>query len=282
MGEEVVAGFCAGTACKKLVFYWVTYNWNWGIFWELSPDGAHTYWQTIVMGAGWTLATALSAWIIALAVGSVVGALRTSPLAWGVRVGNAYVELFRNIPLLVQMFLWYFVLPEVLPSTWGTWLKQLPNASFHTAVVCLGLYTSARIAEQVRAGIQSIPRGQRLAGLALGLTLPQTYRYVLLPMAYRIILPPLTSEFLNIIKNSAVALTIGLLELTARAWAMQEFSFQVFEAFTAATVMYIQKCERNWMLPRGALRRDRGLLALSAIKSPRRPRVGLGLIEPWI
>ena len=77
------------------------------------------------------------------------------------------------------------------------------------------------------------------AGLALGFTLPQTYRYVLLPMAYRIILPPLTSEFLNIIKNSAVALTIGLLELTARARAMQEFSFQVFEAFTAATVIYI-------------------------------------------
>ena len=91
----------------------------------------------------------------------------------------------------------------------------------------------------MRAGILSLARGQRFAGLALGLTLPQTYRYVLLPMAYRIILPPLTSEFLNVIKNSAVALTIGLLELTARARAMQEMSFQVFEAFTAATVIYI-------------------------------------------
>ncbi|RPH46605.1 MAG: ABC transporter permease subunit, partial [Lysobacterales bacterium] len=134
---------------------------------------------------------------------------------------------------------WYFVLPELVPKVLGNWLKQMPNASFYTAVVCLGLYTSARVAEQVRAGIQSIPRGQRLAGLALGLTLPQTYAYVLLPMAYRIILPPLTSEFLNIIKNSAVALTIGLLELTARARAMQEFTFQVFEAFTAATLVYI-------------------------------------------
>jgi glutamate/aspartate transport system permease protein len=78
-----------------------------------------------------------------------------------------------------------------------------------------------------------------MAGTALGLTLPQTYRYVLLPMAFRIVLPPLTSEFMNIIKNSAVALTIGLVELTARARAMQEFTFQVFEAFTAATVIYI-------------------------------------------
>ena len=111
--------------------------------------------------------------------------------------------------------------------------------TFYSAVVALGFYTSARVAEQVRAGITSLPRGQRLAGLALGLTLPQAYRYVLLPMAYRIILPPLTSEFLNVIKNSAVALTIGLMELTARARAMQEFSFQVLEAFTAATVIYI-------------------------------------------
>jgi glutamate/aspartate transport system permease protein len=137
------------------------------------------------------------------------------------------------------MFLWYFVLPEVLPTDIGDWLKQLPDASFYTAVVSLGFYTSARVSEQVRAGILSLARGQRFAGLALGLSLPQTYLYVLLPMAYRIILPPLTSEFLNVIKNSAVALTIGLLELTARARAMQEMSFQVFEAFTAATVIYI-------------------------------------------
>ena len=106
-------------------------------------------------------------------------------------------------------------------------------------MLCLGLYTSVRVAEQVRAGIQSLPRGQGMAGTALGLTLSQTYRFVLLPMAYRIILPPLTSEFMNIIKNSSVALTIGLVELTAAARSMQEFSFQVFEAFTAATLIYI-------------------------------------------
>jgi glutamate/aspartate transport system permease protein len=217
----------------------VHYNWNWGIFFQLSPDGVHTYLGTLLIGTGWTLATALSAWCLALALGSLVGVLRTTPHPWLVRLGTAYVELFRNIPLLVQMFLWYFVLPELLPTELGDWLKQLPDASFYTAVVALGFYTSARVAEQVRAGIMSLARGQRMAALALGLTLPQAYGYVLLPMAYRIILPPLTSEFLNIIKNSAVALTIGLMELTARARAMQEFTFQVFEAFTAATVIYI-------------------------------------------
>jgi glutamate/aspartate transport system permease protein len=217
----------------------MNYNWNWGIFFDLSPDGDHTYLQTLLIGAGWTLTTALSAWAMALTLGSIVGVMRTTPFAWLNRLGSAYVELFRNVPLLVQMFLWYFVLPELVPRDIGNWLKQLPDASFYTAVVALGFYTSARVAEQVRAGITSLPRGQRLASLALGLTLPQAYRYVLLPMAYRIVLPPLTSEFLNIIKNSAVALTIGLMELTARARAMQEFSFQVFEAFTAATVIYI-------------------------------------------
>ena len=106
-------------------------------------------------------------------------------------------------------------------------------------MLCLGIFTSVRVAEQVRAGINSLPRGQRMAGTALGLTLAQTYRYVLLPQAFRIILPPLTSEFMNVIKNSSVALTIGLLELTGRARAMQEFSFRVFEAFAAATVIYL-------------------------------------------
>lgn len=217
----------------------MNYHWNWGIFWEISPDASHTYLETLLLGTAWTLATALAAWCLALLFGSIVGVIRTVPYRWLERLGNAYVELFRNIPLLVQMFLWYFVLPEVVPQPIGTWLKQLPNASFYTAVVALGFYTSARVAEQVRAGILSLAQGQRLAALALGLTLPQSYGFVLLPMAYRIILPPLTSEFLNVIKNSAVALTIGLMELTARARSMQEFSFQVFEAFTAATVIYI-------------------------------------------
>ena len=217
----------------------MNYHWNWAIFFDKSPDGVHPYWETLLIGAGWTLATAACAGVIAFIFGSEIGVLRTTPHPWIVRLATAYVELFRNIPLLVQMFLWYFVLPEVVPADVGTWLKELPNSSFYTAVVALGFYTSARVAEQVRAGIGALPRGQRMASLALGLTLPQAYGYVLLPMAYRILMPPLTSEFINIIKNSAVALTIGLMELTARARAMQEFTFQVFEAFTAATVIYI-------------------------------------------
>ncbi|MGE5087663.1 MAG: amino acid ABC transporter permease [Candidatus Levyibacteriota bacterium] len=219
----------------------MNYHWNWKIFWQLTPEGTGTYLHTLLVGLMWTLATALSAWILALVIGSFLGVIRTTPRKWAVRFGNGYVELFRNIPLLVQMFLWYFVFPEFLPKAMGDAIKQMPPpwASFVPAVLCLGTFTAARVAEQVRAGIQALPRGQQMAGTALGLTLPQTYRYVLLPVAFRIILPPLTSEFLNIIKNSSVALTIGVVELTAAARAMQEFSFQVFEAFTAATIIYI-------------------------------------------
>ena len=217
----------------------MNYNWNWRIFWEQSPEGATTYMGMLLSGLQWTLATGLGAWVIALVLGALVGTVRTAPVKWAAGVATAYVELFRNIPLLVQMFLWFFVLPELLPEAIGNWLKQLPNAPFVTAVICLGFFTSARVAEQVRAGIISLPRGQTMAGTAMGLNLPQTYRYVILPQAFRIVIPPLTSEFLNVIKNSAVALTIGLAELTARARAMQEFSFQVFEAFTAATLIYL-------------------------------------------
>ncbi|HEU4922764.1 MAG TPA: amino acid ABC transporter permease [Burkholderiales bacterium] len=217
------------------------YNWHWKVLLEVEPGGTGIYLQYLIVGLGWTLVTALAAWVIALAIGALVGTLRTTPYSWVVRVGNAYVEIFRNIPLIVQMFLWFFVMPELVPQELGDWIKQMPPpwGSYIPAVLCLGIFTSVRIAEQVRAGINSLPRGQRMAGTALGLTLGQTYRYVILPQAVRIILPPLTSESMNIIKNSSVALTIGLLELTGRARAMQEFSFRVFEAFTAATVIYL-------------------------------------------
>lgn len=217
----------------------MNYHWNWAIFRELSPDGVHTYMDTLLAGLWWTLASALAAWVMALLLGVAVGTVRTLPGALPRRLASAYVELFRNIPLLVQMFLWFFVLPELLPRPAGDWLKSLPDAPFFTAVICLGFFTSARVAVQVAAGIEALSGGQKLAATALGLTLPQTYRFVLLPLGLRIVLPPLTSEFLNIIKNSSVALTIGLMELTASARAVQEFSFQVFEAFTAATLIYV-------------------------------------------
>jgi glutamate/aspartate transport system permease protein len=150
------------------------------------------------------------------------------------------VSLFRNIPLLVQMFLWFFVLPEVLPATAGHWLKRgLPVPEFFSAVVCLGLFTSARVAEQVRSGIIAVGEGQIRAALALGITRAKTYRYVLLPNAYRTIIPVMTSEFLTIFKNSSVALTIGVAEVTAQSRRIAEYTFHSYEVFALATAIYI-------------------------------------------
>jgi len=215
------------------------YHWNLRIFFEQIKSGDETYLSWLITGLGWTVAVSLCAWIIAFVLGSVIGTARTTPRQWLARVCNGYVELFRNIPLLVQMFLWFFVFPELLPPKLSLWVKQeMPAKEFFTATICLGLFTSARIAEQVKAGIQSLPRGQRQAGLAMGFTLPQTYRYVILPMAFRIIIPPLTSEFMNVFKNSSVAFAIGVLELTFQARQMQEDSEQGIETYLAVTVLY--------------------------------------------
>ena len=224
---------------------------DWGVLLQQAPSGGMTYLGWLGSGTLWTLLVSICAWIIAFTLGSILGVLRTTPLRIPRAIATGYVELFRNIPLLVQMFLWYFVMPEVIPKAWGDWIKtELPNLvelpfaqfsmwEFLAAVICLGLYTASRVAEQVRAGIQSLPVGQTNAGLAIGLTLPQVYRHVTMPMAYRIIVPPMTSEFLTIFKNSSTALTIGVLELTAQSRQISEYTFKTFEAFTAATLIYI-------------------------------------------
>lgn len=252
------------------------YNWNWSILTCTSENvdagciGPYFYW--ILTGLGWTIAVASAAWMIAFFLGSVIGILRTldrptlvaipfvrSPIyfrtraigtsqgiitvdvAWFLRgFANLYVTIFRNVPLLVQLFLWYFVFPELLSEEAGMWVKRglwLPE--FWTAVVCLGLYTASRVGEQVRAGINAIGRGQQYAAMAMGLTPVQVYRHVLLPVSFRIIIPPLTSDFLGVFKNSSLALTIGVLELTAMTRQIEEYSYAGFEAFTAATVLYI-------------------------------------------
>ena len=217
----------------------MNYNWNWGVLFDLSYDGRNTWLMSLIDGFAWTMKSAALAWIVALVLGFAFGIVRAIyPRSWG-RLITVVVEVVRGIPLLVQLFLWYFVLPEMVPHDLGLWLKQHPDASFFTAVGGLGIFMSARIAQQVKAGLDAIPLGLEHAGYSIGLTKLQTYRYVLTPVATRIIIPTLTSELINTIKNTSIALAIGLTELTSRARSMQEVTFQVFEAFTVATVIYL-------------------------------------------
>jgi glutamate/aspartate transport system permease protein len=217
-------------------------TWDWQVFCKDTIDGEIvprcfgsagdiTYLDWLLSAWGWTLSVSLLALLVALLLGSIMGILRTAPHRGWVLLGNAWTELFRNIPLLVQIFLWYHVVPALIPP-----LRGVP--SFLLVVLGLGLFTSARISEQVRAGIQSLTGGQRMAGLAMGFTLPQTYRYVLLPMAFRIVIPPLTSESMNIVKNSAVAFAVSISELTLFALQAQEETSRGIEIYLAVTGLY--------------------------------------------
>ena len=217
-------------------------SWDWQVFCKDTIDGEIvprcfggagdiTYLDWLLSAWGWTLSVSLLALLVALVLGSIMGILRTAPHRGWVLLGNAWTELFRNIPLLVQIFLWYHVVPALIPP-----LRGVP--SFILVVLGLGLFTSARISEQVRAGIQSLTGGQRMAGLAMGFTLPQTYRYVLLPMAFRIVIPPLTSESMNIVKNSSVAFAVSISELTLFALQAQEETSRGIEIYLAVTGLY--------------------------------------------
>ena len=205
-------------------------KWDWQIFLQ-DTGGGRNYLEWLMSAWGWTMLVASLWLIVALSVGSLVGILRTTPNKWLVLFGNAWTELFRNIPLLVQLFLWYHVIPSIFRT-----LQGVP--SFILVVLALGFFTSARVAEQVKAGIEALPKGQRYAGLAMGLTLLQTYRYVLLPMAFRIVIPPLTSESMNIIKNSSVAFAVSIAELTMFAMQAQEETSRGIEVYLAVTGLY--------------------------------------------
>jgi glutamate/aspartate transport system permease protein len=215
---------------------------NWRVFFEAAPSGGGaTYLDWTLEGLKITVELSLASWCIALLWGSVMGVLRTVPNRILYGIATVYVEVFRNVPLLVQLFIWYWVVPELLPTGLGDRFKQLGPVlqPFIAATLCLGFFTGARICEQVRAGIESLSKGQKAAGLALGFTLPQTYRSVLLPMAFRIIVPPLASEMVNLVKNSAVASTINLLEAAAMSRQLVDYTARAYESFTAVTVLYI-------------------------------------------
>ena len=219
-------------------------SWDWQVFCQdtitqevgqscFGKNGDTTYLDWMMSAWGWTVSVSLLSLVIALVLGTIIGILRTLPdKPWIVRLGNAWVELFRNIPLLVQVFVWYHVIPSIFPA-----LKRVDG--FVLVVFAIGLFTSARIAEQVRSGIQALPRGQRYAGMAMGFTTFQTYRYVLLPMAFRIIIPPLTSETMNVFKNSSVAFAVSVAELTMFAMQAQEETARGVEVCLAVTALYV-------------------------------------------
>jgi His/Glu/Gln/Arg/opine family amino acid ABC transporter permease subunit len=213
----------------------MNYHFDWSVLWSGQSGG----W--LLQGLLTTLEISLLGWLLAVSLGIFSGALRTVPLPPLRWLAAAYVEFFRNVPLLVWMFLWYFGVPPLLPQTAQDWLFE-HAAEFWAGVLALGVYHGARFAEVIRAGIQSIPKTQFEAAVSTGLTVAQAYRLIILPVALRLIVPPATNETLNLIKNSSVALTIGVAELTFQTRQIETYTAKAFEALLAGTLIYLVLC----------------------------------------
>lgn len=212
----------------------LSYNFDWTVLWH------HPYRGMLVKGILTTLHLSLLAWVIAVALGLTVGILRVLPTGPARFLGSAYVQVFRNTPFLVQLFFWYFAAPLLLPRPGQEWLyDNVANYSYWAGVTALGTYTASRVAEQFRSGLLAIPRDQYRAAYSTGLTTVQTYRYVIAPYAFRIIIPPFTTEFLTCFKNSALAMTIGVMEVTHTAYYIDSFTWRGLETTTAASVIYL-------------------------------------------
>jgi His/Glu/Gln/Arg/opine family amino acid ABC transporter permease subunit len=213
----------------------VNYTFNWSVLWT----GESGRW--LLSGLIVTLELSALAWILAVALGIVSGALRTVKFRPLRAVATFYVEFFRNVPLLVWMFFWYFGVPPFLPEVIREWMFG-HGLEFWAGVLALGVYSGARFSEVLRSGIQSIPRTQMEAAVASGLTTFQAYRYVILPVALRLIIPPATNESLNLLKNSSVALTISVAELTFQTRQIETYTAKAIEALTAGTLIYLVLC----------------------------------------
>jgi polar amino acid transport system permease protein len=204
--------------------------------WAIVLSGK--YYEWLVSGVKVTIQ--LSAMSIALSflLGLIIAVMRMSrvrPIRW---FALGYLEFFRNTPLLVQIFFWYFGSYKILPQAVNDWLVST-NFEFAAAVIALTIYTSAFIAEDIRSGVLSIPKEQMEAARSSGFSYIRSMRYIILPQAVRITVPPLINQFLNVVKNSSLAMTIGVAELTYQARQVESYTFKGFEAFTAATVVYL-------------------------------------------
>ena len=211
----------------------LAYEFDWSVLWR-NPYGMYLLkgiWVTIQLG--------LIGWVIALSLGVLIGTMRISPWRWLRFLGGAYVELFRNVPFMVQLFFWYYAGPMLFGPSLEKSINSIIGLNYYVAIIALGMYTASRVAEHTRAGFSSISRDHYHAGLSTGLTHPQMYRYVIIPYALRIIIPPLTTEFLTIFKNSSIAMTIGVMETTFMSYKIDSETFHGLEATTGACLIYL-------------------------------------------
>ena len=204
--------------------------------WSIVTSGKYFDW--LVSGLKVTLELSSISIVLAFVLGLFIAVMRMSEVKPVRFIATAYLEFFRNTPLLVQIFFWYFGSYKILPTVVNDWLNST-NFEFAAAVIALTIYTSAFIAEDIRSGILSIPKEQMEAARSAGFSFLRSMQHIILPQAVRITVPPLVNQFLNLAKNSSLAMTIGVAELTYQARQVESYSFKGFEAFTAATLVYL-------------------------------------------
>lgn len=211
----------------------LAYKFDWSVLWR-EPYG-----EWMLQGIWLTLQLGFLAWIIALSLGVFLGTMRAAPWKLLRLVSTIYVEVFRNVPFLVQLFFWFYAGPMIFGKTLQFKINAISGLNYYSAVVGLGLYTASRVAEHVRAGFASIGQGQYQAVLSTGMTQWQMYWHVMIPHALRLVIPPLTTEFLTIFKNSSVAMTIGVAETTFMSYKIDSDTFHGLEATTGAMFVYL-------------------------------------------
>ena len=209
---------------------------NYHFDWAIITSGQYFEW--ILSGVKVTLQLSVVSVALSFILGLLIAVMRMSnvkPVLW---FSHAYLEFFRNTPLLVQIFFWYFGSYKILPMVVNDWLNSM-NFEFAAAVIALTIYTSAFIAEDIRSGVRSIPKEQMEAARSSGFSYLRSMYFIILPQAVRLTIPPLINQFLNVTKNSSLAMTIGVAELTYQARQVESYTFKGFEAFTAATLVYL-------------------------------------------
>jgi polar amino acid transport system permease protein len=196
------------------------------------------YLDLFLRGLAMTMTLFVLGWVIGFVLSLVLTVLRAAPfppLRWLVA---AYVEYHRNVPLLVQLFVWYFGMPQLLPRSVNSYLNSL-NPELGFAVIALACFMAAYISEDFRSGLRAIPKAQREASRAMGFTFLQSMRWILIPQATRLAIPPLVNQTLHMFKGTSLAGIIGVSELTYTARQIEDETFRVFEAFGLVTITYL-------------------------------------------
>lgn len=222
----------------RLLNIHISYHFDFSVFLRQRLTDKSTYLTLLLWGFLTTIRISALSIVLAMILGTVIAVGKLSKVKALVFLSSAYIEFFRNTPLLIQIFIWYFGSDPFLPTVVKDWIYS-QNIEFAYGVIALSTYTAAFIAEEIRAGVQSIPREQMEAARSQGFTFLESMRYVILPQAFRIVIPPLINQSLNLVKNSSLVMAIGVVELTHVARIIEAETSRVFEAFSMVTLIYL-------------------------------------------